>query len=210
MKEIPGFPGYFVTETGDVFSVHKGCLRQLKPYIGPYGYLGVNLMAPGAIHTRMPVHKAVLITFRGAYPGSGWEARHLDGNKTNNSLANLVWGTRRENADDRIRHGSCRNKYRLKEELISSIRSDHSTGIYTQVELARKYGLSQSCISTYVRGNLSNRGERNGQSKFGADAVREIRALAARGIQQKQIASIYGVGPMCISRIVRRERWAHI
>jgi hypothetical protein len=32
----------------------------------------------------------------------------LDGNKLRNNAGNLEWGTTRQNADDKIKHGSCK------------------------------------------------------------------------------------------------------
>lgn len=50
-------------------------------------------------------------------------------------------------------------------------------------------------------------GEKNPQGKLSADQVREIRRLAAEGVVQLRLAEKFGVGPMQISRIVRRKRW---
>ncbi len=51
-------------------------------------------------------------------------------------------------------------------------------------------------------------GERNGQAKLTQAKVAEIRQLANVGtISQAQIAKLYNVGPMTISRVVRRELW---
>jgi hypothetical protein len=52
------------------------------------------------------VHHLVLRAFVGERPVTieRGEIRHLDGNKTNNVLANLCYGTIKENADDRKRH----------------------------------------------------------------------------------------------------------
>jgi hypothetical protein len=44
------------------------------------------------------------------------ECRHLDGNRLNNHLSNLCWGTHQENIDDQIRHGT-RSKVRAKGSL---------------------------------------------------------------------------------------------
>ncbi len=38
------------------------------------------------------------------------ECRHLDGDRSNNAPSNLRWGTRRENALDRKRHGTHNTK----------------------------------------------------------------------------------------------------
>ena len=47
----------------------------------------------------------MLETFVGLRP-PGKECRHLDGNKTNNRITNLAWGTGVENQHDRILHGT--------------------------------------------------------------------------------------------------------
>jgi hypothetical protein len=50
------------------------------------------------------VHTLVLTAFVGPRP-AGLECRHLNGNPSDNRLENLVWGTRRENVEDRYTHG---------------------------------------------------------------------------------------------------------
>lgn len=57
----------------------------------------------------------------------------------------------------------------------------------------------------------SNRGERCGASKLTAADVSEIRRRAAEGVATyKQIGAMYGIGGIQVSRIVKRERWAHL
>ncbi|HMH92929.1 MAG TPA: NUMOD4 motif-containing HNH endonuclease [Streptosporangiaceae bacterium] len=51
------------------------------------------------------VHSLAAEAFRGLRPAPGMEVRHLDDNKLNNAAANLAWGTRSENIQDRIRNG---------------------------------------------------------------------------------------------------------
>lgn len=46
--------------------------------------------------------------FLGPRP-DGLETRHLDGNPANNSARNLRYGTKSENAQDRVRHGHHEN-----------------------------------------------------------------------------------------------------
>lgn len=55
-----------------------------------------------------------------------------------------------------------------------------------------------------------NAGERNGNTNLTPDDVLRIRTLSDEGLTQKEIAKQFNVGDMCISRIVRRERWNHI
>lgn len=115
MNEIPGFPGYYVNTLGDVFSDHirrtskrSSTLRnKLKPTPHKRGHLIVTLRnAEGNIRQRY-VHALVMLTYVGEYPPNT-EVRHLDGNPANNSVTNLCYGTRQENALDSIQHGTAR------------------------------------------------------------------------------------------------------
>jgi hypothetical protein len=56
------------------------------------------------------------------------------------------------------------------------------------------------------------RGRRNawGIQKLNPDDVRVIRAQAARGIPQKDIAKAFGVARNTVSQIVNRTTWAHL
>jgi hypothetical protein len=51
------------------------------------------------------VHSLVLLAFVGPRP-AGHEVRHLDGNRQNNRLSNLAYGTPAENGQDQLRHGT--------------------------------------------------------------------------------------------------------
>lgn len=57
-------------------------------------------------------HHVILMTFFGPKP-DGLECRHLDGDPSNNRIDNLKYGTRAENVQDAIRHGTfhteCKN-----------------------------------------------------------------------------------------------------
>ncbi|KKM63619.1 hypothetical protein LCGC14_1509590 [marine sediment metagenome] len=76
--------------------------RLLKPYTR-HGYLMTNLGAGGKSWTR-PIHQLVLFAFVGPRE-EGMVCRHLNGIKTDNRLANLCWGTHKENSEDAVRHG---------------------------------------------------------------------------------------------------------
>jgi len=69
------------------------------------GYLTVHLSG----HT-LTVHTIVAKAFIGASPFEGAQVRHLDGVATNNTPANLAWGTPAQNGADKRRH---RNSYQL-------------------------------------------------------------------------------------------------
>jgi hypothetical protein len=165
---IPGFPGYFVTRDGRVWSDHRAPGRWLAPKIGHGGYPLVQLYL-GKTRRFVPTHRLVLLTFRGQ-PQPDQEARHLDGDPANNLLENLSWGTRLENAADKVRHGTMplgeRNGARthperlprgerhrnakLTDDDVRAIRTQRAMGVGV-VELAARYGVTNALISHIAR-----------------------------------------------------------
>lgn len=111
VKPVVGFVGYFVDQTGRVFSARRnGELQLLKPFLNKYGnsrnYMRVTLCKKSWRNKKHKfVHIVVLETFVGLKP-KNMQARHLDGNSLNNNLSNLIWGTKTENEQDKVRHGS--------------------------------------------------------------------------------------------------------
>lgn len=68
------------------------------------GYPSVRIFVDGK-RKHIAVHSLVALHFLPPRPSENHEIRHLDGNKLNPNADNLAWGTRKENADDREKHG---------------------------------------------------------------------------------------------------------
>lgn len=122
---IPGFPDYFATCDGRVFS-RKRELKQLKPILHASGYLVLNLIVAGKTK-RKKIHQLICETFHGAQPTPRHQVRHLDGSKRNNHANNLAWGTALDDANDRRRHGTLTrgercHSARLNESQVRAIR----------------------------------------------------------------------------------------
>ncbi len=88
------------------------------------------------------VHVLILTAFVGPCP-EGMECRHLNGNRHDNRLSNLAWGTYAENTRDRIQHGTMpcgEQKWnaRLTKAVVVDMRSKYSAGRSIQ-ELANEY-----------------------------------------------------------------------
>jgi hypothetical protein len=99
---IPGFPGYFATEDGRIWSAKRGGRFRKPSLAGRYALLG--LCVDGVQHS-CAVHVLVASAFLGPRP-AGMEVRHLDGNEFNNNVRNLRYGTHSENMHDKRTHGT--------------------------------------------------------------------------------------------------------
>lgn len=92
--------GYWIDPTiGVVYSKHG---TPLKPFSNGLGYNCVTLQGTG-FKAVVPLHKAVAYCVWGdrAFGGRKVHVRHLDGDASNNTMANLAIGTPRENALDK-------------------------------------------------------------------------------------------------------------
>lgn len=158
MKQIPGFPNYSVTKDGRVWS--KCSQKWLSSFKNSRSYLHVNLCNRG--RKMCAIHRLVLEAFIGPCP-KGMECRHLDGDKQNNKLDNLKWGTHSENQQDAVKHGTHYTLGRCGEQHPQSKLSNrdrrliiyqYSTGLFSYSELGRIYNIGRRTISRLVNGKL--------------------------------------------------------
>jgi len=159
-KFIPDYEGlYKVSDKGRVMStdmvVNLDCItskskkrkikgRVLKPFIS-HGYNVVSLCKNG-VQKKYKVSRLVLYAFE-SVKESEFDACHNDGNRQNDNLENLRWGTRKENMGDAKIHGTIKsgvshNNSRItRSDLVDIINSKLS---YSKI--AQKYGMSKSAI----------------------------------------------------------------
>lgn len=103
-KAVYDFPGYEITEFGRVRN-SRGWLLNIWP--DGSGYLRVALRKDGR-NFHPSIHRLVIQTYTGPCPEDKDHCCHRDGNKLNNHVDNLYWGTTAENGADTVRHGSAR------------------------------------------------------------------------------------------------------
>jgi hypothetical protein len=82
--------------------------------------------------------------------------RHLDGNKLNNALENLAWGTPQENSRDMVGHGTStrgerNHKAILTKKQVLKIRTRVSDG-EERKNLAREFGVCRKTVDAVVVG----------------------------------------------------------
>jgi hypothetical protein len=160
-RTIPGFPDYEVSSDGQVkriaadksgrFAGHimsqclstKGCYRI------------VSLRDRCGKRSTRTVHSLVAVAFHGPYP-PGKEVRHEDGIGMHNHAANLLYGTRKENAEDRIRHGNSRRGPLARDAKLSwdAVRRIRSTPFTrgTATRFAEEFGTAAGSIIKVKRG----------------------------------------------------------
>lgn len=109
-RPVVGYEGFYeVSSAGRVRSVARrrgarvGHVLRQHPLSNGL-YLKVELHRDGVRQT-CPTHRLVGEAFLGPLP-DGLETRHLNGNGLDNNLSNLKYGTRVENQQDSIAHGT--------------------------------------------------------------------------------------------------------
>lgn len=159
MKQIPEFPNYSVTEDGWIWSkkrphTHGGFLT-LR--VASHGYKYVMLCKDGKRITKL-VHTLIASAFLGPCP-KGMECRHLNGDRLDNRIANLKWGTRGENSLDAIKHGThvglkkkgtAHHNAKLTENQVRLIFNSYHDGAHTQQELANYFDVGRSTVEDII------------------------------------------------------------
>ena len=163
-KAVVGYEGFYeVSDQGRVrslprtvpsrggFRVSPGRMRALVPKSNRY--LTVILSKQGAIKC-CHVHQLVLGAFVGPCP-AGMETLHYDGDKTNNNLINLRYGSRSENRSDgkrlgRDNSGERNGHAKLTYQQVHDIRRRCAAG-ETQRALAVEHGVTFQTINKVVQ-----------------------------------------------------------
>lgn len=98
IKPIKGFPDYYVSDEGKVYSTKSGKTREIKGGKEGSGYLLVTLCKDGKQYPKK-VHRLVLSTFCPIPEMDKYQVNHRDENKENNKLDNLEWCTAKYNTN---------------------------------------------------------------------------------------------------------------
>ena len=156
-RPVPGYPGYRVGDDGSMWSCRAKNGKGRKPtkwhmlsvYYNTSGYVNITLRRNEGGSTIQIVSRLVLMAFVGPC-SKGMECRHLDGNRDNNYLTNLAWGTHAENVADTIRHGTLRrgeqcSSTKLTASDVRAIRRLAASG-HKYAALARVYSVTTPAI----------------------------------------------------------------
>ena len=170
-RPVPGHDGYEASTWGRIRSVdrvlelmgrwgpmtrfHRGKILRLKRKPNGWGLTYLCFYAGGGSYPQ--VNRAVCWTFHGTPPSQEHEAAHLDGRPENNRPENLAWKTPKENAADKVRHGTAtigakNARARLNEAIVADIIGRYAAG-EKSLNLAVEHHVSVSNIRAVVRGD---------------------------------------------------------
>lgn len=145
-KPLVGFEDrYEISNMGRVWSIARphpavktGCFVAGAKDIR--GYLRMRIGSK-----TYPISRLVLQTFVGPPAKGQHHAAHFNGDRSDNRLENLRWSSRKENADDKKRHGTywigtAHKAAKLTAEQVGEIRSLRRQG-WPWEELSRRFGV---------------------------------------------------------------------
>lgn len=176
-KPIAGYEGFYeVSDQGRVKSLArvidgdfgtKGGRRFARERIlrpSRNRYCNVSLAMNGKSKS-VAVHSLVLNSFIGQCP-EGMVCRHFpDRDTSNNTVANLQWGTPTQNQEDRFIHGTDDKgkpkKRKLTKIVEGEIAEKYARQNVTQRQLAIQYGISLALVNHIVN-NKTRSGDKNG------------------------------------------------
>jgi hypothetical protein len=221
-RPVPGYEGlYSVSNLGNIRSedrivfypkgtkrIAKGKIKKQTP--GHQGkYWRVTMTCSEGVHKNRSVHQVVCWAFIGPQT-KGVEVRHKNGNGHDNRLENLCYGTKVDNMQDAIKHGTFQMgeshsdaRFSTK-DVVHWVMSDKSAK-----ELALEYGTSDVYIQAIRRGRTRARETEGARrikvrlkhpSKFDLLSDYHLRIIKDFSIKQRDAALIIGVPQRTIWR----------
>lgn len=155
-KPIPNYESFYeISNHGRVVVIkNDGRYFRKLNYATPYPCISVRDI-DGSGQKSLYVHKLVAKLFIGERP-SGLVIRHLDGNRLNNHVSNLAYGTPRENYDDTVKHkvhaGANNSRALLTERSVKAIKILNKDFNLDKYDLAKAFDVSQATIHAILTG----------------------------------------------------------
>jgi hypothetical protein len=142
LKPIPGYPGYYASSEGTIYSLVRPEYtepKELKGLLNSAGYLRVK------VHRKFKfIHRLVALAWHGEPPTAKAEVRHLDSDSKNNRPENLRWARNHlENMKDRMKNG--RYDFKLSPKKVRIIRQLLVQGAL-RTALAKRFNVSRYAI----------------------------------------------------------------
>jgi hypothetical protein len=94
---IESFPDYTISRDGEITSYRRKNPKIIEGKVSTRGYKTVGLRNTEGVRKHVSVHRLVAVSFM-PNPNNLPEVNHIDGNKLNNSIDNLEWCSKSDNA----------------------------------------------------------------------------------------------------------------
>lgn len=229
-KIILGCEKYEISSEGNIRNIASGLV--LKPRTDHDGYYRIGLYTNKSPHKQKNFKIARLVALNFIpNPKNKPEVNHKNGNKADDTIANLEWVTASENCLHAFRTGLKKPNERdktksskLSTAQVLQIKKRYDMGV-TQSELAIEYGVSQGGVSSailsvspadlFVPGNGEIQKQRNklrpsltGEFKVGAPKITKEQAIKMKekydqGYTQSEIANDFGLTQSGVSGAIR-------
>jgi hypothetical protein len=200
-----------------------GTWRRLRVWLNQ-GHAAIQATTDGNVHG-MLLGPLILSAFGDPRP-LGYECGHINGNRADCRLDNLVWRpkghSRRGRGPGHFGVGSQRPTSKLTEEDVARARVLYAHGASIE-DLAEEYGITRICMGNAVRGRTWRHvpgaakirgkavwGSAHGGSKLDEIDVAEIKALRRKGETQASVARLFNVSTAAVSDIDRGRSWIHV
>lgn len=171
-------------------------------WVAKNGYVFVTVTRPGGGRTHLTAHRIVWIASYGV-PEPGLVICHLNNNKTDNRIENLLLATDSENKRMAWRDGLCTPRAKLSDEVSRQLAAEYAAGEVTHELLAKKYGITRGHVGWIIDKYLGKADRRRKiDPAVAAQAVADYRAgLGAR----RAIARRYGISNTHLQRLLAQE-----
>lgn len=169
-KDVTGYEGlYEISNCGVVKSIDRLVFQVMNGIRKTFNYKGKILaqeitnrnylrvtLSKNNEQKRYSVHRLVATAFL-ENPNNFQQVNHKDGNTVNNSVENLEWCTQSMNQKHAFdtglqeslkgeQHGNCK----LADTEVAEIINMYATGMYTQKQIAIRYGICRQHVSDLV------------------------------------------------------------
>jgi hypothetical protein len=200
-KGIPNHSNYLFGDDGSVWTRVKGLWRELRGWRERDGRIRVSLRNDDGEHRKWLVHVAILTAHVGPKPTLKHECRHFPyDDPTDNRLANLQWGTSKENKADRKIHRTDNSGERCGTAKLKAWQA------YVSLKLVSIYGWPTNLLadlfgvsSGIVLGIVKGRGWVQALLEYKESTTREQRRRLVLKMHQLMLIRNAGGSGICIT-----------